>query len=282
VAAVGIPAVLGLIHVGGWPLGLLVAGAAGVASWEFYGLAGVQGIHPFRVLGTVASVAVVLIATAHPAPERAALPLAGVVLALALLSLGSSVVLRWPGGAPLADVGATLLGVLYVGCTLSFIPFLRALPESAAAGAELASFTASAFVILPLATTWAGDSAAYFGGSLWGRHRLAPSVSPKKSVEGAIAGLAASAGAAALVSWWALAALPGLSVAPLTATWMGAVLGAAAQVGDLAESVLKREAGVKDSGRLLLGHGGFLDRLDALFFALPAAWGLLLVVGGTT
>ncbi|HZD04608.1 MAG TPA: phosphatidate cytidylyltransferase, partial [Longimicrobiales bacterium] len=99
------------------------------------------------------------------------------------------------------------------------------------------------------------------------------------TVTGAVAGLVGSGVAAAGVSAWALDGLPGLAVPLSSAVWIGLVLGAVGQLGDLAESVLKREAGVKDSGRILPGHGGVLDRVDALLFAVPVTWFLLLGTG---
>src|SRR5690606_7668727 len=130
-------------------------------------------------------------------------------------------------------------------------------------------------VLLPLLTTWAGDSAAYFAGRAWGRAKLAPTASPGKTVVGALAGLGGSVLAGVMVSVVLLADLPVHSVPPLAAGIIGLLLGMAAQVGDLVESVLKREAGVKDSGTLLPGHGGVLDRVDSLLFAFPVGWALL-------
>lgn len=124
-------------------------------------------------------------------------------------------------------------------------------------------------MLLPLLVVWAGDSAAYFIGSAFGRHRMAPHVSPAKSWEGFTAGMAASMGAAALA---------GAVGAGLPLAWMltaGAAAGAAGTLGDLYESALKRNAGVKDSGSLLPGHGGLLDRFDSLLGAVPATWVVL-------
>ena len=118
-------------------------------------------------------------------------------------------------------------------------------------------------LVLMLGVVWAGDAAAFYLGSRWGRHRLAPVVSPNKSWEGSAAGLVASLAAAAA---WSLWRLDRLDVALLA---LAAITAVAAQVGDLMESVLKRSAGVKDSGRAMPGHGGALDRLDALLFASP-------------
>ena len=134
-------------------------------------------------------------------------------------------------------------------------------------------------VALPLAATWLGDAAAFFVGSAWGKGGLAPSISPNKSWVGVWGGLGGAAVAG--VVWFLVSGprLPGLPVAGvLPAASIGALVGLAAIVGDLAESLLKRGAGVKDSGRLFPGHGGVLDRLDALIFTLPTAYAALLVV----
>jgi phosphatidate cytidylyltransferase len=168
--------------------------------------------------------------------------------------------------------------VLYVGGGLAFVPLLRS-AAPALHGADVGPALAMSFVLLPLLATWVGDSAAYFVGRGLGRHKLAPHASPGKTVEGALAGLAGSAAAGAAVASWALADLPAVPSPALAGVWMGAVLGAVGQIGDLAESILKREAGVKDSGRILPGHGGVLDRVDALLLAFPTTW-LLLVAAG--
>lgn len=278
VAAVGIPVALALIARGGWAVGGLAAAVAAVGVAEFYRLALRKGQRPFSALGVAGTLTVVLWATARPSAWAAAPGAALVLLVVVFVSLGASVWLRWPGGSPMADVTVTAVGVVYVGFALAFVPILRAVPDAApdAFGSPLKE---SAFVLLPLVATWVGDSAAYLAGLTWGRARLAPAASPKKTRVGAVAGLAGSAAAAAGVAWWALASAPALTVTVGAGLGVGLVLGAVGQIGDLAESVLKREAGVKDSGGMLPGHGGVLDRVDALLFAFPAAWLLLLALG---
>ena len=125
-----------------------------------------------------------------------------------------------------------------------------------------------------LLVTWLSDTAAYVVGKSVGRTKLIPAVSPNKTVEGAIGGLIAAGITAALCAF-----AFGLDVHPLTALVFGVVLGVIGMLGDLAESMLKRRAGVKDSGSLIPGHGGMLDRIDALIFVLVATWALLPLVG---
>ena len=124
-----------------------------------------------------------------------------------------------------------------------------------------------AWVLVVVLVAWIGDSAAYLVGRAWGRRPLIPRVSPKKTVEGAVGGLAGST----LVGGLGVA-LFGLGVSPLIGAIVGLALGAIGQVGDLAESLLKRQAGVKDSGSFIPGHGGALDRIDALLFVFPVGW----------
>lgn len=279
VAAVGIPLVLGLIYLGGWPLGVFIALLAGQGTREFYELASASGVRPFTFAGMGASTLVVLLATAYPTVPEAAPLAAGVLMVLTLAGLAASLKLRWPDGEPMAAVSVTVAGVLYVGFPLAFVPVLRWLPATAPGALTGNAWHATAFLLFPIVVIWMGDSAAYFGGRAFGRTRLAPDVSPGKTVEGALLGLVGSVAGAGLVSWWALSRLPFLTVPVATALWMGLLVGVAGQLGDLTESVLKREAGVKDSGRLLPGHGGVLDRTDSLVFGVPLTW-LLLRIGG--
>jgi phosphatidate cytidylyltransferase len=150
------------------------------------------------------------------------------------------------------------LGVAYVGGLLTCGGFLRELPHG------------RAFVAFVAFVTWASDIGAYYVGSRWGRRPLAPRISPKKSVEGLLGGIAGAlivAGAGCVWIW------PMLSFG--AAFWLAAALALIGVLGDLAESVLKRAAGVKDSGSTIPGHGGVLDRLDSLIFAAPALYALV-------
>jgi phosphatidate cytidylyltransferase len=123
------------------------------------------------------------------------------------------------------------------------------------------------WILLTIAVTALGDTAAYYVGSLWGRHKLLPKVSPNKTVEGAAAGLAGNVAGALMYGWLFFPTWLSFAGLPLAL-----LVGVAGQLGDLSESMLKRGAGVKDSGQLLPGHGGVLDRLDSLLFAAPVVF----------
>jgi phosphatidate cytidylyltransferase len=150
-----------------------------------------------------------------------------------------------------------VLGIIYLGGLLGCGSLLRGERD----GRQLVYFLAF--------TTWAGDIGAYYVGSRWGRRPLLPRVSPKKTVEGAMGGIAATALVAGLGSGWLWPRLP-----IGTAVWVGVMLAIVGMVGDLSESAVKRAAGVKDSGSIIPGHGGVLDRLDSLIFAVPVLYGL--------
>lgn len=275
VAAVGIPLVFWLAHLGGWYLAGLMASAAALAAREFLILAAASGGRPIGWLGVPAAAALVVLAGVEP--DFAAWGDRALALLLALVLLTSCTVVFVHGidGTPLLSACATVVGPLYTGGTLAFALLLRNLPETRGAVAGH-PWEGTLLLLLPVTVTWIGDSAAYFVGRRLGRRRLAPRVSPNKTVEGAVAGLIAAPAAGALMGA-VLQDLPNFPVSPLAGAAIGLVLGAGAQLGDLAESVLKREAGVKDSGALLPGHGGALDRLDALFFTIPMGYGLILL-----
>ncbi len=189
---------------------------------------------------------------------------AGTVLlvAAALLALGSgSLVLfaRTPVGEALPALAVLGFGIPYFALPTASLYELQRLDPWV--------------MFLLCAIVWLGDSAAFYVGTSIGRHRLAPVVSPKKTWEGAAAGLLVGVGATAVWSAWRLGRVDGILLA------VGAATAVAAQVGDLVESVIKRSAGVKDSGGVLPGHGGVFDRLDAMLFAAPALLLGLLLTG---
>lgn len=186
------------------------------------------------------------------------------LLAVATLALPSAMLLSpGPFERRLKDLAITAFGVLYVGFTLSTVASTRSLP----AGEWLVIFIAL--------VTWAADTGAYYAGTLWGKHLLAPSVSPKKTVEGVAGGLALAVGAALVARAWFV---PQFSL--LDALVLGMLLTGSGLLGDLWESAIKRRAGVKDSGSILPGHGGMLDRLDSLLFTAPTFYYYVTCVRG--
>jgi phosphatidate cytidylyltransferase len=261
---------------GGWRLGAVPAAASARGALELYRLAEARGSRPFRVGGAALAAGLVLIATAVPA-VAAATPLFWTTILLATLLLTTAAIwARGVDGSPLAAVSVTLLGAVLLGGTLSYALFLRYLPLPADAATADPRWTGTALVAFPLIITWMSDSGAYFGGRAFGRRKLIPSISPAKTVAGAIAGVVAAVLTGALLGWVLSATVLELGI--VKGALGGALISAAAQVGDLAESLLKREAKVKDSGRLFPGHGGLLDRVDSLLFALPAAFWYLAAV----
>jgi phosphatidate cytidylyltransferase len=161
------------------------------------------------------------------------------------------------------DTCVQLFGMLYIGLTLSSLVLTR-------------FFHAGEFFILFVAiVTWAGDTGAYYSGNLWGRRLLAPSISPKKTVEGVIGGMALACIAGLVAQAWFI---PQLRL--MDALILGVLLTGAGLLGDLCESAIKRSVGAKDSGGILPGHGGMLDRLDSLLFTAPTFYYYVLFVRG--
>lgn len=276
VAAVGIPLTILIIYLGGWVLGLLMAVVGAVSAGEYYAMAGVRGGRPLVGLGMALSAALPLAATLRPSYLEFVPWAFGLVLATALLATVSVLWLRWPEGAPLTAAASTVVGALYTGGALSFWVLLRALPEQ---GSEFATaYHGAVLLIFPIWVTWMGDSFAYFMGTRWGKAKLIEAVSPNKTVVGAWGGLLGGVLAGGVYSVLWLSDVPVYGLFFLSAAAVSALIAAVGQVGDLAESVLKREAGVKDSSNLLPGHGGALDRLDGLYFTVPFTYGLLLLI----
>jgi phosphatidate cytidylyltransferase len=277
VAGVGIPAVLALLCFGGWAMAAFCAVAAGLGAWECYRLGGRDAVAPLDGIGVGYAVALVLFAAWRPTFVGFAPVALALVGSFAMVGLVIAMFARGPTGSPLQAVAIGIFGALYAGLSLAFVPLLHGLPD-AEGWADGTSEAAAAWggamvVVLPLAATWIGDAAAFFVGKAWGKGGLAPTISPKKSWEGFWAGLVGAGAAGSL--WWLVArdVLPRQPIAsPLVAAVVGVVLGVGAVLGDLSESLLKRQAGVKDSGTLFPGHGGVLDRLDALTFTLPLAY----------
>jgi phosphatidate cytidylyltransferase len=230
----------------GWLFPVMIVGVGMLANWEFTRMFQRAEVPVLRAAGLLLGGLVTL---AFVRPDRAGAAFAIVVLGLLVASLdrGGAGPARWQ------RVAVTLLGVCYVNWLLGHTISLRALPDGVH------------WVLLLVWVTWIGETAAYTVGSLVGRHKLAPGISPGKTIEGAVAQFAASLLAAMTAGGWLF---PGLRLSDAVA--VGVLLGVLGQVGDLVESALKRSAGAKDTGQVIPGHGGILDRIDGLLFNAPA------------
>ena len=251
-AAVGIPALALVVWAGGPVFTVAVAAAAAIGAFEVCGMARARGLAPSRVIAATLAAALVLshfaFSVLRSSSEYAPLLIISVGIAVLALTLILS---------PLQNrnVGLTLAAVVYPGALLAHAPLLRGSEQ----GLE--------WIVLLLAVTFATDTAAYFVGRTAGKRPLAPAISPNKTWEGAIAGFVAATLAAFLAAW----AL-GIDANVPAIVALGALMGIVGQAGDLFESKLKRLAGVKESGGLLPGHGGILDRLDSIVFNLALVY----------
>jgi phosphatidate cytidylyltransferase len=256
VGAIGLPVVLGLLYLGGWWLFTLAAVVALVGVHEYTLM--VRTLRPLALAGYTGVVLALLGAQ-----------LGGVDWAIGgfLATLPLAFLLHWVGTtrqSATVAISSTVLGAAWIGLGLAFLLLVRAFPDHG----RLASFAI-------LLAVFAGDTAAFFGGRLLGRHRLAPAISPGKTWEGFFAGAVATVFVIFVALYQDRADF--LSIG--RSIVLGVVIAVVAPLGDLFESALKRDMQVKDSGRLLGGHGGVLDRIDAILFASIASYYLLRAFG---
>lgn len=225
--------------------------------FELYHLLEAKGLRPIKGWGILAGLGLSFLLFRGDG-------LRNLALALSLVVIGTMVLLALRGdiGGAILGGASTLFGVLYLGILLSFPALLRGMPEG------------QTYIFYLFLVTWAGDTGAFYTGTLWGRHKLFPAISPRKSVEGSLGGLASSLLASLLAKGWFWPAL-----SPRYCIVLGLSLGVMGQVGDLAESLLKRSLAVKDSGSLIPGHGGILDRLDSLLFTAPTMFSYVTLLG---
>ena len=244
---------MAIAYIGNPLYGAFICVATAYAAFEVRGMLRSGGYSPIGWLLVGLSVllpldAWITVVAWPPAPDAAV-----VITVLVIVGL-VSLLIRPPSERALVDWALSLGLALYLGGLMQFFLPLRAAPTS----------LPGAWVIALMVLSWVCDSCAYFVGGAIGRTRLAPRISPKKSVEGAVAGLAGAALVGPLVGQ--VVGLP-----PLLMAGYGLAIGMATIVGDLIESLIKRQTGVKDSGVLIPGHGGLLDRMDSLLLCAPVA-----------
>jgi phosphatidate cytidylyltransferase len=253
---VGAVLIVGSIYFGGIPFFFIVLGVVMLAVREFYFLAEETGYPSYPLLGLAASVLVVLsvflngVSLGQVTDNQTTSALLGLIL---ILIVARSLA-KGPADTSLSEWGVTLLGVFYVAWSLSHLLLIRDLRPG---GREI--------TFLLFALVWVEDTAAYFIGVRWGRHKIADSISPKKSWEGTVAGLVAASGIALVFQMTVLKPY----LRPVEAVILALLVGILAFISDLGESVLKRGAGIKDSSQLLPGHGGVLDRFDSFLLTAP-------------
>ncbi len=256
-ALVLVPVLLVALYLGVQAVALVLALVAGLAGIEVFRLLRAAGYPSLALLGTAVAIALVLQAGFMPDAEKGMILVAiGAVLA----GIGSLV--RTDPRDGLVAWMATIFGAIYVGL-ISFVLHVATMAPAMPTTAPLANIGAErGWILLLVLGVWSYDTGAYLVGRQIGRHKFLTHISPSKSIEGLVGGVVACTIVVGLM-------LAGLGQPPIGAIVLGPLLGLVAQAGDLAESMLKRAAGAKDSGTLIPGHGGILDRIDSFLFAAP-------------
>lgn len=256
VILVGVPCLFLITLRGGVFFLLLVAMIILLGLREFYILMKAKGYQPFEALGYFCALAM----SVYAWRQGVAVPL---ILTGSLLVIMIRELFRPEMARSLGHMAVTVFGIMYVGWLGSHLIMLRNLPGNVGVddgiGARL--------VFLAALLTWSTDTAAYLFGVAFGRHKLMPRISPKKTIEGAVGGLLG----AALVGWICTRTFTPF-LTPLAGVLLGVSIGVVGQLGDLVESLIKRDAGIKDSAELIPGHGGVLDRFDSLLFTVPVLY----------
>lgn len=256
-AIVMVPFVVAAAWLGGWWFTAFVTLWTMLAAWEMFTLLSQTDHQPLWVLGIIIAALLVLEGGLPPNVERLQILLVATVLVMLTLSL------FWITPRPGNDIVLTLGGALYLGMTMRFLAMLRG---GLANGLE--------WIAVAALVTWITDSGAYFIGRSYGKHKFAPRISPKKTWEGFFGGLIVGTISAIIL---APLLLPGL-------VWwqgliIGLVIGVVGPIGDLSESLFKRQVGAKDSSNLIPGHGGFFDRIDSFLFVGPCVYLLARLLG---
>lgn len=246
--AIGTPIVLGCIYYGNLPFLLMILVLAIFSINEFYNLMMKKGFFPAYYVGNVMTI--FFITFSYYSLKRSWEPAHSAILTIAVaIALISGIFLKREKDT-IVDVAVTVLGMIYIGWFFSYLIFIRSLTDH------------GGYLFFLVFTVWAMDSAAYLAGKAFGHTPLAPSISPKKTWEGAIAGFIVCLLAAGIFSQTAQIDL-------WHAMILGVLIGITGQFSDLIESLIKRDAGVKDSSNIVPGHGGVLDRIDSFVLTAP-------------
>jgi phosphatidate cytidylyltransferase len=270
-AIVAIVLAFGVVVLGGWYFTLFFSIVVYLGLQEYFDLARAKGIAPAARTTIAMSLLLLLASAVSQTLSDVLMPLAGTVICFYLLFQ--------PKPATIADLSSSILGLFYGGYLPSFWVRLRSLGSAELSNLPLGGYFPQGvplslqtipeglkLTLLAFACIWAADIGAYCIGKIFGKTRLTD-ISPKKTVEGAVFGILGSVVVGAIGSWylgWAGSSLSGIA--------LGLLIGVASLLGDLTESMMKRDAGVKDSGQLIPGHGGILDRTDSYVFIAPLVY----------
>ena len=255
VSIVAIPLIIGASLLGGIPFLIFTLGIALISYWEFSEMVRKKEAYPNFVLGTLAIISIILNVYFKFLEFYVLFLFASIIILITELFRNKA--------SAIINVAATFMGILYLGLFSSSIVLIREIFSQS----ELLYSEGGYLIISIMIAIWVCDSAAFFIGSAFGKHKLFPRVSPNKSWEGAIAGFVF-----AIVSMIAAKAIF-LDILTLTdSIIIGTIVGTVGQIGDLVESLVKRDAAVKDSSAIIPGHGGIFDRFDSLLFTAPVVY----------
>jgi phosphatidate cytidylyltransferase len=271
-AAVLLPIAIAVVWWSPWAVAAAVVALIVVSLLEIYGAAEHAGYRPQRWLGLAIGLAV---ATAIYAGRLTGSDLTtGTLAAVTMVGLAAALPQHARKGI-LADWALTLAGALYIGALAAHIALIRLIDTPLLPGPlrDAGLAPGAGWVYFVCAVTWLQDTLAYFVGKSYGRHRMTPTLSPKKTWEGAAGGMAG-----AILGGVLAILICGLPVSPWVGVLLGIVGGVIGPLGDLVESMIKRQAGLKDAGHLIPGHGGLLDRIDSFLFTAPALYYLILLM----
>ncbi|MDF2634964.1 MAG: phosphatidate cytidylyltransferase [Pelosinus sp.] len=258
-AVIGIPITIYIVNYGEWLFAVAILILTLLAWHEFYIMLRNKSVNVFYTLGLLLNFFILGCAWLGNSQEMI-MTLVFSILFMLMKMIASG------NKFTIADVAFSILGVTYIGILFSHLLLLRYTDSTLYIATSLGTLSAGAsYLWLAFIGTWANDTFAYFVGSRFGRHKLCPAISPAKTIEGSVGGMFGS-----ILAIIVLGLLFKLPVSHSVV--MGILVGVTAPIGDLAESAIKRFAGVKDSGKLLPGHGGILDRFDSILFTVPVIY----------